>query len=72
MEVTIFGWIAAGLCAIGSLMNIYKSKWGFVVWIVSNIILLTISAVTKQYYFMFIYCLYTVECVYGYFKWSKL
>ncbi len=55
----------------GMIFNVYKSKWGYVVWIVSNLLWIVYAYNTKQYFFLLQYIVFTIVLTWGFIKWNK-
>jgi nicotinamide riboside transporter PnuC len=62
----------AALGIAGSLLNIYKNKWGFACWFVGNILWVGYGIKTQQYYFAGQYLFFTLLSIWGFTKWSSI
>jgi nicotinamide riboside transporter PnuC len=71
MLFTVFGWVGTVLSLVGFYVNVKKSKWGFVLWLITDIIFAITSAATHTWYFVTLYIIYAILAVWGYRQWTK-
>ena len=64
-------WIVTAASLIATVANIYKKRWCFIIWFMSNIV----WAVTDFYYGIYsqaaLMLIYTVLAVWGWYKWEE-
>lgn len=63
--------ISAVIAVIGTLLITFKNKIGFLFWVVGNVLWVVYGLITKQYFFMSQYIIFTGLAVYGFVKWFK-
>jgi len=61
--------ISAVIGIIGGILNVYKNKWGFAIWVVGNILWMYYGIITKQYFFMAQYIVFASISIWGFKKW---
>ena len=73
MEIQIASWIATIISLSGNILVNKQNKLGFIVWIVSNILWITIGALSAEvnYGQLTLFAVYTVLAVQGYKNWTK-
>lgn len=71
MLFTIFGWVGTALSLMGFYANVKRSKWGFVLWLVTDVIFVITSAATHTWYFVILYTAYAILAIWGYQQWAK-
>jgi len=69
--IVILMWIVTGIAIAGFFLNMAMNKWGYIVWIISNIGLATNDIYVKQYPEAGLFIFYTVMCAIGFYQWSK-
>ena len=63
--------ISALIAVAGTLLVAFKNKIGFLVWVIGNLLWVSYGALTKQYFFMSQYIIFTVISAFGFIKWLK-
>jgi nicotinamide riboside transporter PnuC len=63
--------ISAIIAIAGTLLVTYKNKIGFLFWVVGNVLWAVYGIITKQYFFMTQYIIFTIVAVFGFVKWFK-
>jgi nicotinamide riboside transporter PnuC len=63
-------WLLVAISLIGVLLNIYKSRWGFACWIVSNAGWMVIDYREGIYSQAALFAVYFVLAVWGIGKWK--
>lgn len=61
--------ISAFLGIAGGILNVLKNKWGFLIWFVGNILWVVYGLMTKQYYFVMQYAVFTSISIWGFKRW---
>jgi nicotinamide riboside transporter PnuC len=64
--------ILAILSITGAILNVLKVKWGFILWIVSNIGWVVVDWYTKFYEQIPVWIVYTIISGWGFWSWSKV
>jgi nicotinamide mononucleotide transporter PnuC len=63
--------ISAIISVVGTLLVINKNKNGFLIWVVGNTLWTVYGIITRQYFFLAQYIIYTVISIFGFIKWLK-
>jgi nicotinamide riboside transporter PnuC len=63
--------ISAIIAVAGTLCITFKNKIGFLLWVVGNVLWTIYGILTKQYFFMSQYIIFTIVSAFGYYKWLK-
>lgn len=71
VEKGIDMWLITGLSLIGVIANIYKKRWGFLVWMVTNSIWCIYDYYIGAYAQSFLFLTYFILAIWGWFKWEK-
>lgn len=71
MNIESFYWIVTTLSIIGVVLNIFKNKWCFVVWGVTNFAWCIIDFYKGIYAQSFLFLVYFILAIFGLFKWIK-
>ena len=64
-------WIVCIVAIIGSAANIYKKRWCFIVWGITNLAWVAYNLYKIQHAQAFLWCVHFGTCVWGYLEWSK-
>jgi len=67
----IISWISVLLGISGNIVVILKNKYGFMIWLLSDIIALYVNLKIKLYSFAFISIVYSIICLFGFLKWRN-
>jgi len=67
MEIVM--WIFTAIAIAGFFVNMGKSKWGYLIWFISNLGFLTYNIHIKSYAQAGLWLFYSFMCVYGFWKW---
>tara|TARA_R110000824_G_scaffold399188_1_gene604230 strand:- start:1025 stop:1243 length:219 start_codon:yes stop_codon:yes gene_type:complete len=71
MTLSLFGWIVATLSVVGVVLNIYKSRWCFYIWTLTNFSWMMIdynAGITSQ---SALNALYFLLAIWGIIKWRE-
>jgi len=68
---TTLSWILAFVSIFGTILNMYKIKWSFVVFGVTNVFWAVYFFAIKEYAPCFLQSVFFVISVVGYIKWHK-
>ena len=71
LMVEILSWTATGLSIFANFLIIKKIKWGFIIWNISNIFLITIYITQKNVALIVLFIFYTIMNIWGFIKWNK-
>lgn len=64
-------WVFASLSILGAILNAYKNKWGFIIWIVANSGWIVVDYYIGLWEQIPIWVVYNIICVVGFIKWHK-
>lgn len=65
--------IVSVICGIvGTILNIYRNKYAFIIWNISNIALIILAIVRKDYINVVLWVFYFVINLIGFYKWNKI
>jgi uncharacterized membrane protein len=64
-------WILVGIGLVGTITNIFKIKWCFVVWGISNIGFIAVNYYNEIYSMAFFFFINFLSCAWGLYKWHK-
>lgn len=65
------GWILSGMTILGAILNSFKNRWGFIVWIIANVGWILFNIVTGTYSQIPVWIAMTVISIFGFARWSK-
>lgn len=63
-------WLVTILSITGVILNIYKNKWCFVIWSITNFSWMIIDFYKGIYAQAFLFLVYFLLAIYGLIKWS--
>jgi len=63
--------ISAIIAISGTLLITFKNKTGFLFWVIGNSLWAIYGLLTKQYFFMTQYIIFTALAVFGFVRWFK-
>ena len=69
--IDISGWVMSAASLIAVIFNIYKSKWGFVIWSLTDIGWAAISMYYSIYSQVVMFVIMLVFAIYGFMKWNS-
>ena len=64
-------WAAFALSLAGNYLNIKKSVWGFVLWIVGNTIWVVVDYQQQKWANMTLFLIYTLMSIWGIYQWTR-
>lgn len=64
-------WMISGLSIYGSILNVRQNKYGFLVWIMTNIYWIYYNFQTKTYAQIPVWIIFTIISIYGLVTWKK-
>lgn len=64
-------WIVTAFSILGVVLNIYKNKWCFAIWAVTNFSWMIIDFREEIYSQSLLFAVYFILAVFGLYKWSK-
>jgi len=65
-------WTITIASIIGTVANIYKKKWCFIVWLFTNSIWMIIDLRARLYAQAFLFAVYVLLAVWGLLQWSRV
>ena len=66
-----YTWLITIASIIGTVANIYKKKWCFWIWLVTNSMWLIIDFRAGLYAQAFLFAVYVLLAVWGLYRWSR-
>lgn len=63
--------ISAIIAVTGTLLITFKNKIGFLFWIIGNALWVIYGLITKQYFFMTQYIIFTLLAIFGFVRWFQ-
>ena len=66
-----FTWILAFIAIIGVILNIQKKPSGFIFYTVANIGWVVVNVKHEIYAQAFLFCVFTVLSIYGWWSWRQ-
>ena len=70
--MTIFIWIVTFIAIVGVILNVKQSRWGFFIWMFTNITLAIYNFFISQYSQTILFFVYFAFAVWGWFAWKKI
>ena len=67
----IISWMVTGFSILGTILNIYKNKWCFIIWTATNISWIAINLVLGMYPQVVLFSVYTATSIWGMIAWFK-
>jgi hypothetical protein len=67
----IISWIVTGFSILGTVLNIYKNKWCFIIWIITNFAWIIINLVLGMYPQVVLFSVYLATSIWGMIAWFK-
>ena len=64
-------WVMTAIAIVGFYFNMKLSKWGYVLWIVSDIGFAINGIYAKQYPLAGLFIFYILTCIVGFMEWNK-
>lgn len=64
-------WFACLSSICGNFLNIKKSAWGFVFWIVGNTIWIVVDYQQQKWANMTLFVVYNIMSLYGLYEWTR-
>jgi len=64
-------WVFAALAIVGTILNVYKNRVGFLFWIVSNAGWIVLAIQSKIYAQAVMFAVYLGMAAWGWTQWSK-
>lgn len=64
-------WICSLIGITGSIFNIYKSRWGFIFWAISNMGFIVYFIYTEFWSQVILFIVNLIGAICGFIKWSK-
>lgn len=71
MLITIISWIMTGLTIVGTVLNSFQKKAGFIFWLISNLFWTYINVQSGLYAQAAVYVFNSVMCLVGIVQWKK-
>lgn len=71
MFLLIYGWIVTAICLIGTVLNVKKVQFCFVLWTIGNFLWLILDLYNKVYSRSLLDIIQLVLAIWGYVAWKK-
>ena len=71
MFILIYGWIVTTICLIGTVLNVKKIQFCFVLWTIGNFLWLILDLYNKVYSRSLLDIIQLVLAIWGYVAWKK-
>ena len=71
MFLLIYGWIVTTICLIGTVLNVKKIQFCFVLWTIGNFLWLILDLYNKVYSRSLLDIIQLVLAIWGYVAWKK-
>jgi len=71
MSLQLFGYLAAFVSLVGIILNAKKNIWCWVIWLFSNAMWITYSAIEGDVPSIVLWTLFSIVNVYGWVQWIK-
>lgn len=69
--IDIISWIMTGITVIGTVLNSYQKKSGFIFWLISNIFWIGFNIWSESYAQAAVYVFNSCMCIIGIRQWKK-
>lgn len=66
-----YTWLITIAAIIGTVANIYKKQWCFIIWLVTNFLWMAIDAAAGLYSQAALFAVYLLLSVWGLYQWSS-
>ena len=70
MIIDYIGWVITAVAIVGTIGNVYKKNWCFILWIVSNLYWMFIDITYGLYSQAFLFFVYFALSIFGLYKWT--
>jgi nicotinamide riboside transporter PnuC len=67
----IFTWSLTAASIIGTVANIYKKQWCFIIWLFTNTTWMIVDFYKGIYAQSFLFLVYTLLAIWGLIQWTK-
>ena len=64
-------WFITLIALTGTLLNAKKNKYGFVLWMISNLYLCLYNLMIAEFPLSVLFGIYWLLAIYGYYKWDE-
>lgn len=71
MFLLIYGWIVTTICLIGTVLNVKKIQFCFVLWTIGNFLWLILDLYNKVYSRSLLDIIQLILAIWGYVAWKK-
>ncbi|HRZ18556.1 MAG TPA: nicotinamide mononucleotide transporter [Methanofastidiosum sp.] len=69
--IEIINWIFVGIGMVGTVLNIFKNKWCFIIWGISNTAFIIINIYREIYSMALFFFIGLLTCFWGLYQWIK-
>jgi nicotinamide riboside transporter PnuC len=71
MFLLIYGWIVTIICLVGTILNVKKIQFCFILWTIGNLLWLILDMYNKVYSRSLLDIIQLILAVWGYIAWKK-
>lgn len=71
MILIIYGWIVTAICLAGTVLNVKKIKFCFIIWTIGNILWLALDLYNSLYSRALLDIVQLILAIWGYLAWTK-
>ncbi len=65
-------WLVVAACLVGTVANIYKKSWCFIVWTVTNVIWVVHNYMIEEYAQGSLFVIHAVLAIWGLIQWTRV
>lgn len=67
----MLSWIFVGINILGSILNVFKNRYSYVLWLVGNIGYCIIGIYKEDYPQVVLFSIYSITSIIGLYNWFK-
>ena len=71
MFLLIYGWIVTLICLVGTILNVKKIQFCFILWTIGNLLWLILDMYNRVYSRSLLDIIQLILAVWGYIAWKK-
>jgi nicotinamide riboside transporter PnuC len=71
MFILIYGWVVTAICLVGTILNVKKIKFCFILWTIGNFLWLMMDLYNHLYSRSLLDIVQLILAVWGYIVWKK-
>ena len=70
--MTMISWSMTAVGIIGTILNSYQKRSGFIFWLISNVFWIVFNIQNTSYAQAAVYAFNSAMCIIGLYKWKKI